>query len=141
MVRFLLEGSRRILLSLSFSANIQAFAVGAFGGWSSPALLVLQSDDTPLASGKLSREEVSWIASSIALGCLAGTFLLGFVSNQFGRKRGYLLTAIPMITACVMIPWCQNAFQLCVSRFLGGLSSGASFAAIPVYVTEIASDK
>lgn len=120
---------------------MQTLSVGAFGGWSSSAFLILESDDSPLASGKLSAEEISWIASSISLGCLVGTFLLQWISNLIGRKNGYLITAVPMITACVMIPWCTNSFQLCVSRFLGGLAGGGAFAAIPVYVTEISSDK
>lgn len=129
------------LVKFSLIVNMQALSVGAFSGWSSSAFLILETDNTPLASGKLNAGEISWIASSISLGCLTGNFLLQWISNFLGRKKSFLITAVPLITACVMIPWCANSFQLCVSRFLGGLAGGAAFAAIPVYVTEISSDK
>lgn len=41
-------------------------------GWSSPAIVLLTSDESPLPSGKISMVEGSWIASLTNLGGLVG---------------------------------------------------------------------
>lgn len=45
------------------AANILTIAFGITEGWTSPAIFLLMTDDTPLPSGKLSIEEASWVAS------------------------------------------------------------------------------
>lgn len=63
-------------------------------GWTSPSILILTGDESPLPSGKISMEEASWIAS---LSCFGGLlyfnyFVLSKKKNQrenhfrFNRK-------------------------------------------------------
>lgn len=43
--------------------NLQMISYGVACGWSSPSLLILVSDETPLPTGKISMEVASWVAS------------------------------------------------------------------------------
>lgn len=139
MVRSKNVRNQLILQSLlSFTANIMALAYGSFCGWPSAAFLVLQSDESPMTDGPISSEETSWIGAIICVGGLTGNFFFGWLSNKIGRKTALMLTAVPMFTAFVMIPFCKTVIHLCMSRFLGGFAGGGAFAVIPIYITEIA---
>lgn len=66
-------------------------------GWSSPSIILLTSDDTPLPSGKVSMDEASWIASFLCLGGLIGNIFFGFITKAFGRKVPLIVIGIPTI--------------------------------------------
>lgn len=59
--------------------------------------LVLESDESPLPSGKISVDEVSWISSLICIGGLIGNVFWGFITNRFGRKRPLITLTAPTI--------------------------------------------
>lgn len=66
-------------------------------GWTSPSIALLTSDQTPLASEMISKDEASWIASLLHVGAFLGSLFFGFVTNNFGRKLPLMIIAIPMI--------------------------------------------
>lgn len=70
---------------------------GVLEGWTSPSIALLTSDETPLASGKMSMNEASWVASLLHVGALFGNIFFGYVTNYFGRKLPLMFIAVPMI--------------------------------------------
>lgn len=66
-------------------------------GWSSPNNLVLESDGSPLPSGKITKMESSWNVSLIPIGCLFGNIIAGIVNNYFGRKCPLIAMSVPSI--------------------------------------------
>lgn len=72
---------------------------GVTGGWPSPNILVLMSDETPLASGKITMDEASWIASLWCIGGLIGNPIFGFITNNYGRKMPLVFLAVPAIVS------------------------------------------
>ncbi len=69
---------------------------GAACGWPSAAYSVLNSKETPLTSGPMTVEELSWMVSLLCVGGFAGNIFFGCITNIFGRKLPLLLIAIPM---------------------------------------------
>lgn len=51
------------LFGFEILVSLQAGQNGILFGWASPNDILLQSDDTPLPTGKLSVEESSWVTS------------------------------------------------------------------------------
>lgn len=66
-------------------------------GWFSPALPLLLSSDTPLVSGPLTKEQLSWSGSIVSIGSLAGNLLFGYFSVRIGTKRSLLVLFIPQL--------------------------------------------
>lgn len=48
-----------------YAVNILVATCGVGVGWTSASGVILMSDDTPLQSGKISIEEMSWVSQSI----------------------------------------------------------------------------
>ncbi|XP_031634634.1 facilitated trehalose transporter Tret1-like [Contarinia nasturtii] len=122
-------------------ANLITIGFGVTNGWASPSLLLLKSDDSPLPSGKVTVEECSWIASLMCLGALVGNSFFGTISSKFGRKIGMLSLTLPTIIAWTLVIFAQNVYYLYASRAINGFVGGGVFVIIPVYLSEIASDR
>lgn len=60
-------------------------------------MILLKSENTPLASGKITEDEGSWIVSMITIGALIGNFFFAYITNKFGRKWPLIAMAIPNI--------------------------------------------
>lgn len=76
--------------------NIASIVYGIVCGWPSPNIPILSSQDTPLPTGPLSHEELSWISSILCIGGLTGTFLFGWIGNHFGRKYPLCFLTVPL---------------------------------------------
>lgn len=72
---------------------------GVTCGWTSPNLLILMSDETPLPSGTINWEEASWIAALLCVGGMIGNIFFGFITSNFGRKEPLLFISIPTIVS------------------------------------------
>lgn len=83
-------------ISLLFTANIVVLGQGCAIGWLSPTLPLLQSDDSPLQSGKLTIEEASWIGSISSIGSVVGTIYFGLMSIYFGCKKTLVFCGFPV---------------------------------------------
>lgn len=80
-----------------FAGNIIVFGFGCNIGWFSPILPILVSDDTPLAGGPLSINEVGWIASLPSVSAIFGALFYGLLATKIGYRNSTLHTAIPII--------------------------------------------
>ncbi|KAL5275947.1 hypothetical protein ACFFRR_001648 [Megaselia abdita] len=135
-----MTGSVRNQYLTAICVNIFTLSYGTICGWSSAALLVLQSDESPLESGPLTKDEASWIGAIMCIGGLLGNVAFGWISNKYGRRMALIIASFPLIFSFLMIPYSKNSIHLCISRFIGGFTGSAAFAVIPIYITEIAED-
>lgn len=126
-------------LLATMCANLISISHGAACGWLSPALLVLQSSNTPLDSGPLSVYESSWLGSVLCLGGLCGNLTFGFIANKWGRKKALCLLAIPQIGCWLTIIYAKHIYFLYAARVLAGLAGGGTFVTVPLFISDIAS--
>lgn len=74
-------------------------AYGTVCGWPSANFPVLLSNETPLASGPMTMDQISWVGSFMSIGSLFGNVFFGWMSERFGRKNSLLFSAIPQIVS------------------------------------------
>lgn len=87
-------------ITITFTAvNLIMVAYGCATGWLSMAIPLLQSDATPLDTGKLSRTDLSWIASVLSLGALLGSAICGFVVTTFGTRNTIYAIGLPQLVS------------------------------------------
>lgn len=72
-------------------------------GWTSAAYSVLKSTETPLISGPMTEEELSWMVSLLCIGGFFGNIFFGCLTNRWGRKFSLLSLAIPMTVRVIII--------------------------------------
>lgn len=111
-------------------------------GWLSPALPILTNPDrTPLVSGPLTGEQVSWIGSMSSVGALVGTFIFGIMSAQMGSKRAMTFLAFPVITYWLLVHFGDSFYYLIAARFITGWTVGGMQSGVALYVSEISNDR
>lgn len=88
----------------------------------SPALPILLSNNTPLVSGPLTNEDLSWIGSISSLGSIFGTFLTGLLSALYGSKKTTVFLAFPVITFWLFVHFGDTFFHLLIGRLIAGLN-------------------
>lgn len=85
---------------------------GTSCGWPSFSFLILESEDTPLKSGRLTMEELSWIVSIFCFGGVFGNFLFGWLIDKVSRKQILYAVAVPQIVSLNCI---ANLIVICNS--------------------------
>lgn len=80
--------------------NLLLIDFGISCGWSSPSIILLTSDESPLPTGKITMDEASWIASFLCIGGLIGNVFFAYITSYFGRKKPLIFIAIPTIVCC-----------------------------------------
>ncbi|XP_055603826.1 facilitated trehalose transporter Tret1-like [Uranotaenia lowii] len=121
----------------AFTVTLLTLAVIASYGWTSPTLPILLAADSPLP---ITPDESSWIVSILVLASIAGPVITAWSIDRFGRKYTMLFAALPTIIGWILIGVAESVTVLYISRFLSGISYGMSYASIPIYLGEIASD-
>lgn len=133
--------NKRSQFYATFCANLLCLSYGLATGWTSAAVPLLLSDKTPLGCGKITNDEASIIGSILTIGGLAGTLMFGFAANEIGRKNSIFLIAFPQIVGWILLYFAESALLLIIFRFLAGIAAGGIFTVVPVFITEIASDR
>lgn len=122
-----------------FLAVTSLFISGVHFGWPSSAIPQLLSDEYPF---DITREDASYIILLSSLSHMLGTVLATYSLDFFGRKNTLLLIGLPQFTAFVLIACCNfSPIFLYCARFMGGISEGACFIALPTYVGEVTEPK
>lgn len=106
-----------------------------------PALLLLRSDDSPLESGPITLEQLSWIGSMNCIGAVFGTFTSGYAAGRIGCKRTMAILAVPAICYWLTIKFANTVNYLIFARFLAGWTGGGIVSITALYVAEIAEAK
>ncbi|XP_068227374.1 facilitated trehalose transporter Tret1-like [Palaemon carinicauda] len=127
----------------AFAACLNAMAVGAAIGYSSPASAALRTpkNESDVIEGKfyLTEGENNWFAGSLSIGALFGCMIAGLCLNYIGRRGTMLASVVPLIAGWLFIGFTQNLAMLIIGRILCGLTTGISSLAVPTYTTEYAS--
>lgn len=121
----------------TFIANLLCLGYGLATGWTSAAVPLLKSSETPLTGGKITSAEQSIIGSILTIGGVVGTLLFGYAANRIGRKRSIFLMAFPQIIGWVLMYYAESALLLIFFRFLAGIAAGGVLTVISGYTTEI----
>jgi MFS family permease len=66
----------------------------------------------------------SFLASSIFIGYVLGTFLTGFTAKTIGREKTVNIVVGALVVFCVGICIFQNIYWICFCRFMIGFSKG-----------------
>lgn len=80
-----------------FQGNVLTASYGASVSWAGPNFLILESDDTPLQSGKLSTVEASIVVSIPCFGAIISTLFYTFMLDRLSRKLLLLSLAVPQL--------------------------------------------
>lgn len=75
------------------------FGFGCGLAWLSMALPLLQSDHSPLETGPLTVEEVSWIGSVMSIGALIGNIAIGYIVLFIGSRNSILMIGFPQLVS------------------------------------------
>lgn len=102
---------------------------------------MLLSDDTPLKTGSITNEELSWIGAMNSVGAICGTFICGAMSALIGSKRAMIYLAYPVIAFWILIYFGNDFYHILAARFFTGLTTGGFQSGVVLYVSEISSDK
>lgn len=121
--------------------SLMNILAGVGNGWMTPMVPVLKSDDTPLVTGPLTNDEISWISSSFSVGSTIGGFLFTWVTAFIDSKRSTTCLTIPAITSIAMIYFGNTFTHMLVGRIVSGILTGAVQSNIAIYTSEIANDK
>ncbi|KAF3420776.1 hypothetical protein E2986_04410 [Frieseomelitta varia] len=120
--------------------SLAAIGSGLANGWTSPYLAQLTSTEASMPL-RLTDSEASWVASLLNLGRLVGALLSALCQEYIGRKKVLLLAGIPLITSWIFSIFATTVMWLHISRFCSGIGSGMMWAALSLYLSEIADPK
>ncbi|XP_018897624.2 facilitated trehalose transporter Tret1 isoform X1 [Bemisia tabaci] len=112
--------------------SLTGFLMGEMVSWSSPVTPLL------IKSHRITKDEESWIVSTVNFGAIIGCLLAGYVNKYVGRKTVLLSLCVPEMISWLMLAFCEGAILLCLARFLSGLCLGFICVTTPLYIAEIA---
>lgn len=75
------------------------------------------------------------------VGGLAGSLLYGFLVDRIGRLWAIQTIALTQVASFVVIIIADTSTEILIARFLAGFADGAIYIAVPMFVSEIASNK
>lgn len=78
-------------------ANLATISLGCGSGWLSPALTILQSDDSPFESGRITVAETSWLGSITYIGSIFGVMFTLTMAKRYGRKIAICFFFLPLM--------------------------------------------
>ncbi|OJU12652.1 MAG: MFS transporter, partial [Caulobacterales bacterium 68-7] len=74
---------------------------------------------------------------AILLGCAAGAFFAGRLSDQLGRKTVMLIAAGLFIVSALWAGAADTSAHFIIARLIGGLGVGAASVLAPAYISEV----
>lgn len=95
------ESIQELFILTFVSVNLTMLNNGTECGWISPTSKILKSASSPVGE-PLSDTMIGWIAGSMNLSSCFAMPLIGFISDNYGRKTCVLFTAIPRMVRFYM---------------------------------------
>ncbi len=77
------------------------------------------------------------VVSSTLLGAAIGSFTGGGFADALGRRKAFLLAALPMLLGPLLSATAGTYNAMVAGRFITGLALGLSSALVPVYISEV----
>ncbi len=85
--------------------------------------------------------QLGWGVSSILVGCIAGAFGTGVITEKYGRRSILIVVALFFAVSCAGMAMATTATFFISFRVMGGLAVGAVSVLSPMYVAEVAPPK
>lgn len=82
-----------------------------------------------------------WFVSSALLGCIIGVVAAGRLSDEYGRKKVLVLSAVLFCISAVGCMLAKGIFWLISFRLIGGMGIGAASIISPLYISEFSPPK
>jgi len=86
----------------------------------------------------LTKIQVGWSVSSLALTATLAMMLSGPLSDRIGRRPVLRLAAVLFAVSAILSALAPNFLWLVIARMLGGLGVGAALIIAPMYIAEMA---
>jgi len=130
-------------MTLNKSGNRYVYAlaiIASLGGF-------LFGYDTAVISGtikfvssqyQLDATGTGWYVSSALLGCILGVSVAGILSDQYGRKKVLILSALFFGISAIGCVFATGFTDLVIYRLVGGLGIGVASMLSPLYISELA---
>ncbi|XP_072384128.1 facilitated trehalose transporter Tret1-2 homolog isoform X2 [Diabrotica undecimpunctata] len=120
--------------------GVKAFMLGTAVSWSSPVIPKLQNltDDNPFGR-VVTTTEISWMTSSMVLGCCVGCWIFAYMTNVLGRRFSICFVGVPILTSYLLMAIFRSIPVYYVARFITGIGLGGGNVVQITFVTEIAS--
>lgn len=99
------------------------------------------SKDTPLSTGPITNEDLSWLGSISSIGSIIATIVCGLLSATVGCKRAMIFLAFPAIVFWLLVHFCSTYQGLLIGRLTVGMTGGGIQAGVTLYISEIVNDK
>jgi SP family arabinose:H+ symporter-like MFS transporter len=114
--------------------------VAALGGFLFGFDTAVISGTVTLVSQGFRLDAVSegWFVSCALLGCIAGVSISGRLSDNYGRKRVMLLSAVLFLISALGCMLSASFSVLVAFRLVGGLGIGVASMVSPLYISEFA---
>jgi sugar porter (SP) family MFS transporter len=87
---------------------------------------------------QLSKIEVGWSVSSLALTATLAMMVAGPISDRLGRRRVLKVAAVLFAVSAVASALAPTFITLVIARMIGGLGVGAALIIAPMYIAELA---
>ena len=87
---------------------------------------------------KLTKIELGWSVSSLALTATLAMMLAGPISDRIGRRPVLKIAAVLFALSAIASAAAPNFILLVIARMVGGLGVGAALIIAPMYIAEIA---
>ncbi|XP_050356142.1 facilitated trehalose transporter Tret1-like isoform X1 [Nymphalis io] len=124
----------------SIACSLGNMLTGLLYVWPSYTLQLYTDKNTTLLSSPMTDLESSLVGSLPSLGAMAGTAIIGWILSVFGRQKGGLIIALPLMISWLMIDMTSSSTLILIARFIGGTSGGAFMVHSPIYVSEVAEE-
>ncbi|CAG9816092.1 unnamed protein product [Phaedon cochleariae] len=110
---------------------------GLLFAWPSPFLPKIINDK----SYNITQDEASNFTTFNTVGIIVLSPFLILFTDSFGRKKTLMFSAIPTSVAWIIKAFSKDLYWLYFARFSCGLGDAILFAALPIYIGEVASPK
>ncbi|WP_394541958.1 sugar porter family MFS transporter [Pantoea sp. SGAir0418] len=81
--------------------------------------------------------ESGWAISNVILGCIAGAWGVGFISDRIGRKSTLIIAAVLFVLSAVGAALANSLTDFVIWRMVGGLAVGMASVVTPLYIAEV----
>lgn len=85
--------------------------------------------------------EKGWTVSCILIGCMAGCVLTGPLSDNYGRKKILIFTALLFLISSLGCALANSHVAFIIYRMIAGIAVGAASMLSPMYIAEVAPAK
>lgn len=107
---------------------------GLVFAWAGPAIPQLLSPDAKIP---ITSDQVAYLTGAVQIGAIPGAFLGSILGDYLGRKKSIIAIAFPYLISQLLLGFGTNIYHLFAARLIGGMAVGATYALVPMYLSEI----